>query len=335
MNRRAVAVVAALLAAGCDAAPAAGPAPEAVAETAAVAVSATAAVAATAAAPATATVAAPATAAAPAAEAVAAYPWLADPSLDSPRPVDTIRERFPSPPPGFMRVAVPEGSFGAWLKRLPLAAPGTPVLSYRGEVILPADHANLAAVVAIDIGKADLQQCADAIIRLHAEWRWSRGERDLSYRAGAGTELPFARWVRGERPVQRGEALVWEPKARPGAADHRAFRSWLDGVFMWANTGALAKQARTIAVAELAPGDFVVQPGAPGHAVLVLDMARAPDGRAALLLGQSFMPAQNVQVLRPGGGGGSAWFVVGPEDEELRTPFWRPFPWRWLRRFGG
>ncbi|AKT37254.1 DUF4846 domain-containing protein [Chondromyces crocatus] len=276
---------------------------------------------------------APAATSATSAETAASYPWLGDPSLAAaaPPPVDTLLARFPSPPPGFTRVDLAGGSFGAWLRHLPLAAPGTPVLRHSGGVILPPDHRNLAAVVAIDIGQADLQQCADAIIRLHAEWRWARGDRDLSYRAGAGIELPFDRWVRGERPVQRGEALVWEPKTRSSPKDHPTFRGWLDGVFMWANTGALAQQAQPVAVEQIAPGDFVVQPGTPGHAVLVVDVARASDGRAALLLAQSFMPAQNVHVLRPSVD--ATWFVVSPDDQALVTPFWKPFPWRWLRRF--
>ena len=254
--------------------------------------------------------------------------------------MDALEDRF-APPPGFTRAKVAAGSFGAWLRRLPLAAPGTPVLSHRGGVILPPEHDNLAAVVAIDTGAADLQHCADAIIRLHAEWRWSRGEREMSYRAGAGVELPFSRWLAGERPVQRGKALVWEPKTRAGEADHATFRRWLDGVFTWANTGSLSLQAQPVERADLAPGDFVVQPGGPGHAVLVLDLARGrgddddddDDGRVALLLGQSFMPAQNVQVLRPSAK--ETWFVVAPADEALRTPFWRPFPWRMLRRLAG
>jgi hypothetical protein len=259
------------------------------------------------------------------------YPWLGDPSIMSPPAVDALEDRFPSPP-GFTRVLLAEGSFGAWLRRLPLAAPGTPVRTYAGRVLLPPDHPSLAAVVAIDPGAADLQHCADAIIRLHAEWRWSKGARDQRYRAGGGVELRFDRWLEGERPVQRGRGLSLERTARPAAPDHATFRRYLDGVFMWANTGSLAAQAEEIGVEEIAPGDFVVQPGAPGHAVLVLDMARAPDGRAALLLGQSFMPAQNVHVLRPDGEG--AWFALAPGDEALRTPFWRPFPWRWLRRLG-
>ena len=272
---------------------------------------------------------APAAPAAPAAPDTRAYPWLGDPSIRAPEPVDTLEQRF-APPPGLARVPVAEGSFGAWLRRLPLAAEGTPVRSYAGGVILPPDHPNLAAVVAIDPGQADLQQCADSIVRLHAEWRWSKGARDHSYRAGAGTEMPLSRWLAGERPGQRGQALVWEPRKPRAEADHATFRAYLDGVFSWANTGSLAVQASPVRREDVAPGDFVVMPGAPGHAVLVLDMVRGDDGRTALLLGQGFMPAQNFQVLRPGGQG--AWFFVDPADDALRTPFWRPFPWRLLRR---
>jgi hypothetical protein len=261
------------------------------------------------------------------------YPWLADASLGVPPPADALEDRF-APPPAFVRVELAAGSFGAWLRRLPLAPPGTSVLSYRGDLILPSDHGNLAAVVALDVGLSDLQQCADSVIRLHAEWLWSVGRRDQSYRAAAGGAMPFARWAAGERvrATPEGRSFSWIPSARPDAS-HTSFRRYLDTVFAFANTGSLARDTRPIAPDELQPGDFVVQPGAPGHAVLVLDLARAPDGRRAVLLGQGFMPAQSFQVLRPSSGG--AWFIVEPAAEALRTPFWAPFPWRTLRRFDG
>jgi hypothetical protein len=244
-----------------------------------------------------------------------------------PPPAGALEDRF-APPPGFERVEVAPGSFGAWLRRLPLAPPDTSVVSYRGDVILPAGHENLAAVVDLDVGAGDLQQCADSILRLHAEWLWSRGRRDMSYRAASGAPIPYARWARGDRVVAQGMAFAWKRSGRPDES-HAGFRRYLDAVFMYANTGSLSRDARPVAASDLAPGDFVVQPGAPGHAVLVLDLARAPDGRRALLLGQGYMPAQSFHVLRSHRG---VWFVVEPTDEALATPFWPPFPWRTLRR---
>jgi hypothetical protein len=257
------------------------------------------------------------------------YPWLGEPG--APAAASALDERYAAPD-GFTRAAVTPGSFGAWLRHLPLAAPGSPVKSYRGGVILPPDHENLAAVVAIDVGDGDLQQCADSVIRLHAEWLFSQGRRDETYRAASGAAMPFARWARGERMVPEGIGFRWAASARPDDG-HASFRRWLSGVFAWANTGSLARDTDPITLDDLRPGDFVVQPGAPGHAVLVLDLARAPDGRRALLLGQGFMPAQSFHVLRPSAA--SAWFIVESGALALATPFWAPFPWKALRRFPG
>jgi hypothetical protein len=258
------------------------------------------------------------------------YPWLSDPA--APPSAGILVERF-GPPPGFARVELSPGGFGAWLRTLPLAPPGTPVRSFRGSVILPADHESLAAVVALDVGDGDLQQCADTVIRLHAEWLFAQGRRDASYRAASGAAMPFARWAKGERMVPEGLGFTWTRSARPDAG-HASYRRWLDAVFAWANTGSLARDTEAVPLADLRPGDFVVQPGAPGHTVLVLDMALAPDGRRALLLGQGFMPAQSFHVLRPAGREGP-WFIVEPGALALDTPFWAPFPWKTLHRFRG
>ncbi|MEZ4296033.1 MAG: DUF4846 domain-containing protein [Polyangiaceae bacterium] len=259
-----------------------------------------------------------------------AYPWLADQTCSSQDVAGTLSARF-SPPQGFARAPVEAGSFGAWLRGLPLRPPG-PVLDHRGRVILDEGDSRFAAVAALDEGKADLQQCADSIMRLHAEWQWSKGSRAISYRAASGTPMPYSRWMAGERPSASGMSLVWKPSSRPvDREDHGAFRKYLDAVFTWANTGALARDASKVALSELRPGDFFVLAGAPGHAVLVLDVAVSKAGERAVLLGQGYMPAQSFHVLRPSPR--AVWFAIDASSEGVQTPFWpAPFPWSSLRR---
>lgn len=262
------------------------------------------------------------------AELAARYRWLEDPA--SPPAVDRLRDRFP-PPAGLTRRDAADGSFAAFLRDLPLAAAGTPVQSHAGATILAADHPNLAAVVALDVGTADLQQCADSIIRLHAEWLFSRGRDLQSYKASSGVAMPFTRYLAGERLVYRDKELRWEKKKGAQARSHGLLRSYLSSVFAWANTASLAQEAAKVARDELRPGDFFVLGGYPGHAVLILDVAEDDQGRRALLLGQGFMPAQSFHVLRPGAGQ-SPWFPVDPARDGIKTPFWAEFPWSSIRR---
>jgi hypothetical protein len=187
----------------------------------------------------------------------------------------------------------------------------------------------VAAVVALDVGHADLQQCADTVVRLHAEWRWSQGQREHTYRAAAGTELAWRRFAQGERVMLTdGGTLRWAPVGKR-SEDYPSFRSYLDTVFEWLNTGSLARDARPTPPSSLRPGDFFVLPGSPGHAVLVLDLARCRANELVGLLGQGFLPAQSAHVLRAATG--EPWFVLDP-TRAIETPFWRPFPWTSLRR---
>jgi len=144
--------------------------------------------------------------------------------------------------------------------------------------------------------------------------------------------MPFARWLAGERPVAvaGGASLVWKPQAPPSAATYATFRAYLAALFTYANTGSLASESERIAPGALQAGDFFVTPGSPGHAVLVLDVARSPDGRVAVLVGQGFMPAQSFHLLRAARDT-SPWYVLDA-NIPVATPFWKPFPWSSLRR---
>jgi hypothetical protein len=255
------------------------------------------------------------------------YPWHADESIEALGAVDTLHHRY-RPPAGFRRVELETQSFGAWLRHLPLAAPATPVRAHDGRELYAVDDPRIAAVTTLDVGASDLQQCADAVMRLHAEWRWHLGQvEDLAYASGGGL-IPWRRYLDGQTPIAEGNSFRWRG-GRPRPPTHAHFRRYLDQVFSWANTVSLARQAARPRPEEVTPGDFFILPGSPGHTVLVLDLARAGDGRTVALLGQSYMPAQSFQVLRAAGG--RVWFVLDP-DEDVVTPFWRPFPWSSLRR---
>lgn len=239
---------------------------------------------------------------------VTQYPWHGDDSIEALDVVDHLEQRF-APPAGYQRVEVPADSFGAWLRRVPLAAEGTPVHSYDGRVLLEPGHRHLAAVTTLDIGNRDLQQCADAIMRLHGEWLWAHDRADeASYPTGKAD-------------------IAWRYYGRRSGG-HASYRRYMDEVFSWANTVSLARKTARVAREDVRPGDFFVLPGHPGHAVLVLDLARNEAGERVALIGQSYMPAQSFQVLRPSRD--EIWFTL--HDEGVDTPFWRRFPWDALRR---
>jgi hypothetical protein len=258
----------------------------------------------------------------PTAEERARYPWLS-----AERPIRVLGEAI-SPPPGYTRVALEEGSFGAWLRGLPLRAAGTPVRDFRGRLLRAGDDAFIAAVAELDVGSADLQQCADSIIRLHAEWQWARGQQErIAYRFTSGHRAEWKRHAAGERARVSGSRVTWVDSGKVDGS-RASFRAYLEQVFTYAGTLSLAAEGKRPGRDEVRPGDFFVLGGSPGHAVLVLDVARNAAGERVALLGQGFIPAQDFHVLSPGEDG--PWFSL--EGEEVATPFWQPFPWSSLRR---
>lgn len=255
--------------------------------------------------------------------AAAPYNWLSAPAAD------TIEHRL-APPAGYRRVPVRPGSFGAWLRGLPLKSRGTPVRLHDGR--LKGNQSVHVAVVDIDVGRRDLQQCADAIIRLRAEYLYSTGRvGDIAFRFTSGDEARFSRWAAGWRPRIRGNRVAWVRRA-PTGTGRASFRSYLRTVFAYAGTISVRRDLGRVSLADLRIGDVFVQAGSPGHAVIVVDLAAGAGGRRAMLLAQSFMPAQNIHILRnPGGGARGAWYPV-PFGARLVTPEWT-FRASDLRRF--
>lgn len=256
----------------------------------------------------------------------ASFPWLGEGS-----PAPGLEARW-SPPPGYARLPLAVGSFGAWLRSLPLKPGRPPVRLFNGA--LKGNQDAHEAVIDIDVGDKDLQQCADAVMRLRAEYLYSVGRfNDIAFNYTNGERVPYARWRKGERPVVHlGRWLRWK-KAHPDDS-YLGLRQYLEQIYRYAGSYSLSKELKPIeAVGQIAPGDVFIQGGFPGHAVIVLDVAvHSRTGKKAFLLAQSYMPAQEMHVLRnPREPRNSPWYTI-EEGERLITPEW-PFPPASLRRF--
>lgn len=244
----------------------------------------------------------------------ARYPWTA-PGDSSP---DTLAQRI-LPPPGFERVTAADGSFAQWLRGLPMKPIGVPVKLYTGQDKFRQDvH---VAVVAIDTGARDLQQCADAVMRLRAEWQLASGRSgEIGFDYTGGGRVPFSRWSRGERPSADGR--TWSTKAKADSS-YASFRRYLEQVFAYAGTYSLERELKPVALEDLQVGDVFIKGGFPGHAVLVADLVENKvTGERRFLLLQSYMPAQDIHVLKnPAAADGSAWYPAIFRGS-LVTPEW-------------
>ena len=233
-------------------------------------------------------------------------------------------DTYVEPPPGYRRVDLEAESFGSFLRQLPVRLDRRRVRSHAGRPL----GSPSAGIVAMPLVDGNLQQCADSILRLYAEFLWMHDRRDeIQFHFTSGDRSDWADWRDGERFRIHG-ATVERHEGAPPQNSRANFRRYLRHLFMYAGTHSLPMDARTLDPSESTrPGDVFLESGAPGHVVLVLDVAENDDGERVALIGQGFMPAQEFHLVEAEGPAtiGGVWFELPEAGEVLETPSWRPF----------
>ena len=243
---------------------------------------------------------------------------------------NTIFTRF-NPPPLFERSKTQQGTFAHYLQYLPLKQIGSPVLKYTGEVMPYVSEDVSEAVIAMDIGKKDLQQCADAVIRLRAEHLYQQKAYDqISFTLTNGFKMDYSEWMQGKRLKVKGNKTWWEKKSPPSNT-YKDLRNYLETVFMYAGTISMVKETEQVPLDGMKIGDVFVISDA--HAVIVVDMCKNPStGEELFLLAQSYMPARDIHVLQNLNDRSiSPWFSIN-FGKWLVTPQWQ-FEAKDLRRY--
>lgn len=240
----------------------------------------------------------------------------------------TIQDRFTASL-GFTRTIEKENSFGAFLRKLPLKSQNSLVKHYDGST--KQNYNVYDAVVDLPIGSKDLHQCADAIMRLRADYFYSSKQYDkIHFNFTNGFTCEYHKWAQGYRIAVKGNKTSWVKKAKVSYA-YEDYWEYLEQIFQFAGTASLSKELKPITVKELRIGDVFIKGGFPGHAVIVVDMAVNKNGKKVFLLAQSYMPAQEIQILKNPKSNNSPWYS---EDfgAILHTPEW-DFDQKQLKRF--
>ncbi len=224
-----------------------------------------------------------------------AYSDLSENSSSNINPYSRIME-VPVPM-GYRRVETNQGSFGAYLRNLSLR-PEKTVYLYNGK---PKNNQEAQfAVVEFPLGNKDLQQCADVIMRLRAEY---------FYKAGEFQRIRFNDNAQKIYSYQGG--------------DKTSFEKYLETVFSHCGTisleHAMVKRQR---MNDLEIGDVLIQGGSPGHAMIIVDLAINDQGGKLFMLAQGYMPAQQLHIVKnPTMPGLSPWYRVNT-NETIITPEW-------------
>lgn len=231
----------------------------------------------------------------------------------------TVQERI-MVPEGFKRIEYPAGTFGEYLRNLPLKPHGSKVKYYNGQYKTKDVY---EAVINLDIGNRDLQQCADAAIRLRAEYLYAQKlYEQIHFNFTNGFRADYLKWADGNRIIVEGNEAYWVKQTR-SSKDYDSFRKYLDMVFAYAGTLSLSQELKQIPIEEMQIGDVFLEGGSPGHCVIVVDLAENQStGEKIFLIAQSYMPAQEIHILKnPLNAEGNPWYNLN-FGETLLTPEW-------------
>ena len=229
----------------------------------------------------------------------------------------TLESRIRTPD-GYTRTPEDTGSLAEFLRNYAMKEDQSPVLLYDG-----SEKGNQNAHVAVfdlPIEAEDLQQCADSVIRVYAEYFWSTGQYDrIAFHFTSGFDAQYTKWADGYRIQVDGNNVSWTKSAQPDTS-YECFQKYRRMVFTYAGTASMDTEAEPIALSDIQVGDVFLKGGHPGHVVMIVDLCENVSGKKAFLLAQGYMPAQQFHVLKNPAHEDDPWYYEDEVTYPFRTP---------------
>lgn len=198
-------------------------------------------------------------------------------------------------PEGFSRVNYAEGSFQSFIQKFPLKNFGAEVINYDGsKYFYQSGH---IGVLDLSVPKNGLQQCADALIRLRSEYLWKTNQQNkIGFQFTSGHYCSWKKYAEGYRPKVNGNKVSFHKTAQENHSKEN-FYKYLNLIYMYSGTLSLYNELPKIKN-NFEVGDMLVNPGTPGHIVMIVDKIKNSKGKTLYILAQGNTPAQSVHMLK-------------------------------------
>tara|TARA_A100000171_G_C2140131_1_gene154519 strand:+ start:8236 stop:9024 length:789 start_codon:yes stop_codon:yes gene_type:complete len=200
-------------------------------------------------------------------------------------------------PENFKRTTYPAGSFSNYIQQYALKPFDAKIINYDGqEYVYQQGH---VGILEVPVPSNGLQQCADALIRLRAEYLWEQNRKsEIGFNFTSGHHCTWTTYAEGYRPKIDGNTVSFSKTASPNHSEEN-FYKYLNLIYTYAGTQSLYDELiKRTKVEDLEVGDMVIKPGFPGHIVMIVDKATHANGEILFILAQGNTPAQSVHVLK-------------------------------------
>ncbi len=226
----------------------------------------------------------------------------------------TLQGRI-SVPEGYTRIPYPEDSFGSFVRNYPMKPDGSPVLLWTK--VPKGNQKDHAAVFDMRVEEEiDVQQCADSIMRIYAEYFRATGQYDrIRFHFTDGFLCDYNSYIQGNR-VKAGDSRTIWVKSQPAEDSDRVFNDYMKIVFAYASTLSMMEESAEADLHDIQIGDVFLRGGSPGHVAMAADVCEK-DGRRAFLLAQGYMPAQDFHIIKNPLHEDDPWYY----EEEVQYPF--------------
>ena len=146
---------------------------------------------------------------------------------------ETLQERI-NVPKGYTRTEAESNSLQEFVRNYKMKPDGSPVLLYDGrEKSIQSDH---IAVFSMAIENYDLQQCADSVMRMYAEYFRATGQEPrIAFHFTNGFLCDYDSWKNGKRVKVNGNDVYWVQSGEYDDSDE-TFVDYLRMVFSYAGT---------------------------------------------------------------------------------------------------
>lgn len=229
----------------------------------------------------------------------------------------TVLQRF-NPPAGYQRIQPESGSFEEYLQNFTLRDYGTKPLVYDTETktLINDESAPAVSVLALDlINKGNLQQSSDSMVRLYAEYLYSKGRfSDIAFNllTTPAFRCDFDTWSKGGRldlsKINEGNQISWclDHSGNCGHKDVElgtsagTFRYYLQNVMTYSDTSSLVTNMNKIsAPQDAAIGDMIVYADPQAAPAIIIDLAvSASDGSKIYIMARGGSPACEIYIVR-------------------------------------